>query len=160
PASAPSSTTSARPRPRRPEPGPLDRVAPRRGGTGRAARPRRLRDDGRAMAWEETTSASFRARHETADADDAARVLDSLERTRARREVRVPGTVGVVTVVWHRSPLLLDLAHPLVPVERLLTAPAARRYVVGSATATTIHVLAPRALQPRASNVPGSREML
>ena len=113
-----------------------------------------------AMAWEETVSASFRARHETADADDAARVLDSLERTRARLDVLFPRTVGDVTVVLHRSPLLLDLAHPLVPVERLLTAPAARRYVVGSAAATTIHVLAPRALAQRASNVPGSREML
>lgn len=112
------------------------------------------------MAWDETISASFRARHETADADDAARVLDSLEQTRARLDVLFPRTVADVTVVFHRSALLLDLAHPLVPVERLLTAPAARRYVVGSATANTIHVLAARALAQRASKVPGSREML
>lgn len=112
------------------------------------------------MAWDETISASFRARHETRDADDAARVLDSLEQTRTRLDVLFPRTVADVTVVLHSSPLLLDLAHPLVPVERLLTAPAARRYVVGSATATTIHVLAPRTLLRRASNVHGSREML
>jgi hypothetical protein len=112
------------------------------------------------MAWDETVSASFRARHETADADDAARVLDSLEQTRTRLDVLFPRTVADATVVLHRSPWLVDLAHPLVPVERLLTAPAARRYVVGSATANTIHVLAPRTLNQRASNVDGSREML
>src|ERR1700754_4716482 len=111
------------------------------------------------MAWDETVSASFRARHETVDADDAARVLDSLERTRARLDVLFPRTAADVTVVFHRSPVLLDLAHPLVPVERLLTAPAARRYVVGSATASTIHVLAPRALSQRASQVDGSGEV-
>lgn len=112
------------------------------------------------MAWDETFSASFRARHETADADDAARMLDSLERTRVRLDVLFPRTVADVTVVFHSSPLVLDLAHPLVPIERLLTAPAARRYVVGSVTARTIHVLAPRALSQRASKVDGSREML
>jgi hypothetical protein len=112
------------------------------------------------MAWDETISPSFRARHETADADDAQRVLDSLEQTRVRLDVLFPRTVADVTVVFHRSPLLLDLAHPLVPAERWLTAAAARRYVVGSATATTIHVLAPRALRQRASKVDGSREML
>jgi hypothetical protein len=112
------------------------------------------------MAWDETISASFRARHETADADDAARMLDSLERTRARLDVLFPRTVPDVTVVFHRSPWLLDLAHPLVPLERLLTAPAARRYVVGSVTANTIHVLGPRTLAQRASKVDGSREML
>lgn len=112
------------------------------------------------MAWDETISASFRARHETADADDAQRVLDSLEQTRVRLDVLFPRTVADVTVVFHKSPLLLDLAHPLVPAERWLTAAAARRYVVGSATATTIHVLAPRALRQRAAKVDGSREML
>jgi hypothetical protein len=112
------------------------------------------------MAWEETISASFRARHESRDADDAARVLHALEATRARLDILFPRTVADVTVVLHRSGTLLDLAHPLVPVERWLTAPAARRYVVGSTSRQTIHVLAPRALVARASKVPGSREML
>lgn len=112
------------------------------------------------MAWVETVSPSFRARHESADADDVARALDSLEATRARLEIVFPRTVADVTVVFHRSAPLLDLAHPLVPVERRLTAPAARRYVVGSTGAQTIHVLAPPALRARASQVPGSREML
>jgi hypothetical protein len=112
------------------------------------------------MAWVETVSPSFRARHESADADDVARALDSLEATRTRLGVVFPRTVADVTTVFHRSAPLLDLAHPLVPLERLLTAPAARRYVVGSTGGRTIHVLAPRALRARASAVPGSREML
>lgn len=112
------------------------------------------------MAWDETVSPSFRARHESDVADDVAAALDSLEATRARLEVVFPRTVADVTIVFHRSAWLLDLAHPLVPLERLLTAPAARRYVVGATGAQTIHVLAPAALRARASKVPGSREML
>jgi hypothetical protein len=112
------------------------------------------------MSWEETISLSFRARHDSADTDDVARALDALEATRARLEVLFPRTVADVTVVFHSSPRLLDLAHPLVPLERLLTAPAARRYVVGSTSTDTIHMLAPRLLLARASQVPGSREML
>ncbi|HYV17170.1 MAG TPA: hypothetical protein VE972_14250 [Conexibacter sp.] len=88
------------------------------------------------------------------------RALESLEATRARLQVLFPRMARDVTVVFHRSAPLLDLAHPLVPLERLLTAPAARRYVVGATGATTIHTLAPRTLLARASNVPGSRAML
>jgi len=112
------------------------------------------------MAWVETVTPSFRARHESSDGDDVARALDELEATRARLAIVFPRTVADVTVVFHRSGPLLDLAHPLVPFERLLTAPAARRYVVGSTNAHTIHVLAPCALRERASAVPGSRELL
>jgi hypothetical protein len=112
------------------------------------------------MPWIETVSPSFRARHESDDTDDVAHALDSLEATRARLEIVFPRTVADVTVVFHRSASLLDLAHPLVGLERLLTAPAARRYVVGSTGAQTIHVLAPAVLRARASQVPGSREML
>lgn len=112
------------------------------------------------MAWVETVSPSFRARHESDDADEVARALDSLEATRERLAIVFPRTVADVTVVFHRGTPLLDLAHPLIALERRLTAPAARRYVVGSTGAQTIHVLAPRALRARASAVPGSREML
>jgi hypothetical protein len=45
-------------------------------------------------------------------------------------------------------------------VQRRLTAPAARRYVVGWAGARELHVLSPRLLAERASNVEGSLEML
>jgi hypothetical protein len=45
-------------------------------------------------------------------------------------------------------------------VQRRLTAPAARRYVVGWAAERELHVLSPRLLAQRASNVEGSLEML
>ena len=112
------------------------------------------------MAWVESVSASFRARHESADADDADRVLDSLERTREELAELFPRTLSELTVVLHRGTASLSLASPLVPLAWLATAPAARRYVGGFAGATELHVLAPRALEARASAVPGSREML
>jgi len=112
------------------------------------------------MAWVESLSASFRARHDSADADDADRVLEALERTRERLKDLFPRTVGEVTVVLHASTWSLALSNPLVPATWLLTAPAARRYVAGWAGAEELHVLAPAALDERASGVPGSREML
>jgi hypothetical protein len=112
------------------------------------------------MAWVESVSRSFRARHEAADADDADRVLDSLERTRDRLEQLFPRTVPEMTVVLHRGGMSLALANPLLPLAWFATAPAARRYVAGWAGRNELHVLAPAALQARASNVPGSREML
>ncbi len=112
------------------------------------------------MAWVESLSASFRARHDSADADDADRILDALERTRERLEDLFPRTVGELTVVLHGSTWSLSLSNPLVPATWLLTAPAARRYVAGWAGTQELHVLAPAALDERASGVPGSREML
>jgi hypothetical protein len=112
------------------------------------------------MAWVESASASFRARHESADADDADRVLHSLERARDDLAELFPRTLSELTVVFHRSMASLSLANPLIPLAWLATAPAARRYVGGFASATELHVLAPRTLEARASNVPGSREML
>ena len=54
----------------------------------------------------------------------------------------------------------LDLAQPLLPIVRRLTSPAARRYLAGWAGGSALHVLAPRQLAARATNVEGSREML
>jgi hypothetical protein len=54
----------------------------------------------------------------------------------------------------------LALARPSVPVAWALTAPAARRYVAGWASRHELHMLTPQVLAQRASNVPGSREML
>jgi hypothetical protein len=62
--------------------------------------------------------------------------------------------------VLHRSQASLSLARPAVPLAWSLTAPAARRYVAGWASAHELHTLTPSALMARASNVPGSREML
>jgi hypothetical protein len=112
------------------------------------------------VAWVETVSASFRARHDSAHGDDAEWVLDSLERVREGLEPLLPRTPSELTVVLHPSPLSLTMANPLLPVRWLLTAPAARRYVAGWAAERELHVLAPAVLAERASNVPGSREML
>jgi hypothetical protein len=51
------------------------------------------------------------------------------------------------------------MAAPYLPLVRRLTAPAARRYLVGWFGAREIHVLAPRVLAARASHVPSSREL-
>ena len=113
------------------------------------------------MPWVESSSASFRARHDEADAEDAARVLRGLEQLRGELAHVFPRTVdGELTVVMHSSTSSLSFANPLLPLGWLATAPAARRYVAGWAATEELHVLAPSALMQRASNVPGSREML
>src|SRR4051812_49582286 len=112
------------------------------------------------MAWVDTPSDTFVARHDARDADDAERVLAQLEFARTRLEERFEARPGELEVVLHSSPAQLDAAQPWVPLARRLTAPAARRYVVGWAGARELHVLAPRLLAHRASNVEGSLEML
>jgi hypothetical protein len=112
------------------------------------------------MPWVESVSPSFRARHESGDTDDAHRVLDSLEATRERLAELFPRPAGDLTVVLHGGPLSLSMTNPLLALAWLTTAPAARRYVAGWAGAQELHVLTPQALAARASNVPGSREML
>ncbi len=112
------------------------------------------------MPWVESDSPSFRARFEERDADEAARVLDQLEHARerlARQFARVPGEL---TVVVHDSSLALSLAQPYLPLARIVTAPAGRRYLAGWFGANELHVLAPRLLEARASGVAGSRELL
>jgi len=94
------------------------------------------------------------------DAPDAERVLAQLEYARANLERRLEVELGELAVVLHGSPAQLDAAQPWLPVQRRLTAPAARRYVVGWAAERELHVLSPRLLAQRASNVEGSLEML
>jgi hypothetical protein len=112
------------------------------------------------VPWLETESATFTARHDERDADDAERVLAQLEHAREHLETRLDVELGDVDVVLHGSPAQLDAAQPWVPLQRRLTAPAARRYVVGWAGERELHVLAPRLLAQRASNVEGSLELL
>lgn len=112
------------------------------------------------MAWVESVSPSFRARHESDQADDADRVLHSLELERDRLSTVFPRTVGDITIVLHRGVVSLVLTNPLLPLAWLTTAPAARRYLAGWAGASELHVLSPAALAKRASNVSGSRQML
>src|SRR5438105_2676135 len=112
------------------------------------------------MPWVESVSPSFRARHGSAHHDDVARVLHSLELSRERLSEHFPVPADEITLVLHGSAMSLSMASPLVPVAWIATAPAARRYVAGWAGRHELHVLAPAVLEARASNVPGSREML
>ncbi len=115
------------------------------------------------MPWVQSTSASFRARHDSADADDAHRVLQSLERARARLEPSFPRVPTEITVVLHSGPAALALTNPLVGLTWLATAPSGRRYVAGWVGREEIHVLSPAALRSREASRTGpssSREML
>ena len=112
------------------------------------------------MPWVESTSASFSCRHASAQAEDAERILDLLERTRDRLDQVFPRTVGDLEIVLHDRPGSLVLARPLMPLRWRTAAPAARRYVTGWAGRREIHLLAPAALRERASGVEGSAQML
>jgi hypothetical protein len=112
------------------------------------------------LSWVETPSASFTARHDARDADDAVALLDRMELFRARLDKRFFRTPGDVSIVMHPSSLQLSLAQPWLPLARQATAPAARRYLAGWFNTNEIHVLAPRALDRRASGLPDSVEAL
>jgi hypothetical protein len=112
------------------------------------------------MPWVETTSPSFVARHESAQAGEAGQVLGDLEEFRASLEGLFESVPRGVSVVMHPRPLMLALAAPWLPLARVVSAPAGRRYFAGWFKREEIHVLAPAALEQRASGVPGSREAL
>ena len=113
------------------------------------------------MPWVETPSATFTARHDERDADDALAVLAQLEDARERLERSfAQARVGEMAVVLHGSTAQLDAAQPWLPLHRRLTAPAGRRYLVGWTAPRELHCLAPRQLARRASNVEGSVELL
>jgi hypothetical protein len=112
------------------------------------------------MAWVETASPSFVARHDSAQADDAGRVLEDLESFRETLEEEFESVPREVAVVIHPRPLMLDLAAPWLPLARAVSAPAGRRYFAGWFTRKEVHVLAPEALEQRASGSAGSREAL
>ena len=112
------------------------------------------------MTWVESHSLSFAARHDDTQAREAAAVLDSLESFRAELDELFERTPYEVAVVIHPRTAMLTLAHPWLPVARMLAAPASRRYFAGWFSSREIHVLAPPALVERASAVVGSREAL
>jgi hypothetical protein len=112
------------------------------------------------MAWVESVSPSFRARHDSGEGEDAARVLEALERMRDRLDDLFPRTVADLTVVLHGSQASLSASNPLFPLRRLLTAPGARPLIAGYVARRELHVLGPRALEARASGVTGARQML
>lgn len=112
------------------------------------------------MSWAETRSPHFQARHAEADSDAVVEALELLEGTHERLAGLLPDVPDELDVVFHPTSAQLDLAQPVVPLLRRLTAPAARRYLAGWFTRRELHVLAPAVLAARASSVPGSREML
>lgn len=112
------------------------------------------------MTWVETASARFVARHDERDAPDAAQVLRALDGATGRLERLFEVPVAQLAVVLHATEAQLDVAVPPLALVRRMTAPAGRRYVVGWAGGAELHVLAPRALARRASNVEGSLELL
>jgi hypothetical protein len=87
-------------------------------------------------------------------------VLHSLEVARGELAEYFPVDAAGLTLVLHSSSASLSMARPLLPLAWIATTPAARRYLAGWAGPEELHVLAPAALNARASNVPGSREML
>jgi len=112
------------------------------------------------VAWVETSSLSFLARHDSDQAEAAQKVLDDLEDFRASLEGLFEHVPGEIAVIIHPRPMMLALAAPWLPLARAVSAPAGRRYFAGWFAQGEIHVLAPAALERRASNVPGSREAL
>jgi len=78
------------------------------------------------VAWEETESLSFTARHDSEDAAFAEQTLDRMEILRLRLEDRFEEVPGEVTVVVHTNPLWLTAAHPFLPVARWSAAPAGK----------------------------------
>ena len=112
------------------------------------------------MAWVETHSLSFAARHDADDGEHAARILADLESFRDELGALFERTPYEIAVVLHPNPLMLALAHPWLPIARLVAAPASRRYFAGWFSSREIHVLAPEALERRASGVEGSLQAL
>jgi hypothetical protein len=114
----------------------------------------------RPVPWVESHSLSFSARHDSSQVEEAAGVLAALEVLRDELNGLFERTPGDVAVVLHPRPWALALAHPWLPLARLRAAPASRRYFAGWFGEGEIHVLAPPALERRASGVPGSRQAL
>jgi hypothetical protein len=103
------------------------------------------------VAWVETESLSFTARHESEDEASAQRILDALEDLRLRLEDRFEIAPGEVTVIVHPTPAWLAAAHPFLPLARLAAAPAGRRYLAGWAMASELHVLNDEHAEARAA---------
>lgn len=112
------------------------------------------------MAWIETESRSFAARHEEDETGDVAALLDTLEDFRSELAERFERLPDEVAVIVHREPYQLTLAQPWLPLARAFAAPAARRYFAGWFSRHEIHVLSAQTLEERASGVEGSREAL
>jgi hypothetical protein len=112
------------------------------------------------MAWIETDSLSFTARHDDADTGCAQRILDRLEDLRLRLEERFDEVPGDVTVVIHDNPAWLSAAHPVLPAVRWSAAPAGRRYLAGWPMLGEIHLLSDEWMERRAGGEDSARALL
>jgi hypothetical protein len=112
------------------------------------------------VPWSESSSAHFEARHEASDERGAAGVLELLESTRQSLARVFPRIPEEVAVVLHAGTGALSLAAPLLPLAWAASDATSRRYLAGWCAGRTLHVLAPAALERRASSVPDSRDML
>ena len=82
-------------------------------------------------------------------------MLESLEAFREEVAGLFEHAPGDIAVVLHPRAAALTLAHPWLPLARIVAAPASRRYFAGWFTERDIHVLSSPALERRASKVPG-----
>jgi hypothetical protein len=112
------------------------------------------------VPWTESSSPHFEARHEDSDERGTAAVLELLETTREALARVFPQVPEEVTVVMHATPFALSLAAPALSLAWLASRAPSRRYLAGWCATRTLHLLAPRALERRASAVPDSRDML
>jgi hypothetical protein len=112
------------------------------------------------VPWTESSSPHFEARHEESDVRGTAAVLELLETTRESLARTFPRIPDEVTVVMHANAFALSLAAPVMPLAWLASRRASRRYLAGWCRARTLHMLAPAALERRASAVPESRDMV
>ena len=137
---------------------------PRRSSRSRSARasrssPSRHARRRGAVPWTESSSPHFEARHEDTDQRGAAAVLELLETTRESLARIFPQVPEEVTVVMHATPFALS--SPRRPCRWLAREPRAGPPLPrGLVRGRTLHLLAPAALERRASAVPDSRDML
>ena len=112
------------------------------------------------MAWVETQSLSFTARHDEADAAAVQDLLADLESFRAELAELFERTPGDIAVIVHPHQYALSIAQPWLPLARRAASPASRRYMAGWYSSRELHVLSPDALEDRAAPAEGSREAL
>src|SRR4051794_41856608 len=110
------------------------------------------------MAWVTTESLSFTARHDEADAAAAQDLLTDLEAFRAELAELFPKTPGDIAVIIHPRSWALAVAQPWLPLARMAASPASRRYLAGWFSRRGLPLLAPDALEARASPGEGSRD--
>jgi len=99
------------------------------------------------MAWVETPSENFIARHAEEHTPEAQSTLDALEQHRSHLEQIFPRVPERVTIVLHDSTAQLLMAQPLLALTRRMSAPDGRRYMAGSFTQREVHCLAPSVLR-------------